>query len=161
MKLTKRGVAKWLRSVKLLVVDLDGTLTDGNVLYKRYDVKDGYGLKHLKITKALITGSVGPTIVKRAKELGFDFILTGIENKKIELDRIIEKLNLKTHEVCYVGDDMNDFECITYKGILSIAVNDAVLEIKSKSKYVLHKKGGHGAIREVTDMMTGGQYIES
>lgn len=147
-----------LHSIKLLIIDLDGTLTDGDYLHKRSDVKDGYGLKRLKIMKAIITGSKESSFTERLKELDFDYILTGIENKKDEMLKIIADQGLKTKEVCYVGDDLNDMECMTYENVLGIAVHDAVKEIKKKSKYVLHKNGGHGALRELTDMITGGKY---
>lgn len=152
------SVVRRLHSIKLLIVDLDGTLTNGDYLYKRFDAKDGYGLKRLKIVKAVITGSKESTFTQRLEELDFDYILTGIENKKDEMLKIIADQGLKTKEVCYVGDDLNDIECMTYEDVLGIAVHNAVKEVKRKSKYVLHKNGGYGALRELTDMITGGIY---
>jgi len=152
------SVISRLHSIKLLIVDLDGTLTNGDYLYKRFDVKDGYGLKRLKIVKAVITGSKESTFTQRLEELDFDYILTGIENKKDEMLKIIADQGLKTKDVCYVGDDLNDIECMTYKDVLGIAVHDAVKEIRKVSKYILKNNGGHGALRELTDMITGGIY---
>lgn len=152
MKRSKRSIAKRLCSVSLLVMDVDGTMTDGDVYHKRFDAHDGYGLARLRKLKAIISGYDDQIIYKRAEQLGIDFVMTGIDNKPKALDQLLKRLQIGYEKVCYIGDDLNDLECIKKAGV-GVAVRDAVKEVRKAADYITKNKGGHGAIRELTDMM--------
>ena len=145
-----------LRSIKLLVMDCDGTLTDGDVFHLRFDCQDGLGIALLPIEKAIITGNRSPLIMKRAEQLHIGHVLLGVYEKKAEFEALISKLGLRHEEVCYVGDDSNDIECMQIAGI-GIAVRNATRKAKAAADFVTRNRGGHGALREVADMLMRGQ----
>ena len=139
-------------SIKLLVMDCDGTLTDGDVRNRKFNVKDGYGLKNLNIEKAIITMYDDEALRDFAKRTGINHISIGYEDKLIALNELMLKYKITYDEICYVGDDLNDLCCIEKVGI-GIAVRDAVSQVKKKADYVTRKKGGAGAIREVIELL--------
>lgn len=143
--------------IKLLVMDVDGTLTDGKIYIgpdgeamKAFDVKDGYGiaciLPELGIIPVIITGRESKIVANRAKELGITELYQGIDNKLIQLKKVAEKYNVTPKEIAYIGDDLNDFECIEYCGF-SACPNDAVEEVKNAVDYVCKYDGGRGSVR--------------
>lgn len=146
------SVVKRLRSISLLVMDCDGTMTDGDVNHRRFDVHDGYGLMNLKIPKAIISGYAEEDIYKRAKQLDIDYAYLGVSDKAEALEQLVKKLGIEYEQVCYIGDDLNDLECIRKCGV-GIAVHDAAREIRKAADWITKNNGGHGAIRELTDMM--------
>jgi len=129
MKMTRWSVAKRLRSILLLVMDCDGTMTDGDVNHRRFDIHDGMGLANLRIQKAIISGYKDEDIYKRAKQLDIDHAYLGIDNKLQAMDQLVKKLEIKYEQVCFIGDDLNDLECIKKAGI-GVAVHDAVKEVR-------------------------------
>lgn len=157
--------------IKFLVLDVDGTLTDGKIymsnngeLFKAFDVKDGCGIKELlpskKIIPIIITGRTSKLLELRCKEINIVELHQGVNNKLDELNKIINMYNKSTNEnvslknVAYVGDDLPDLACITKindEGGFTAAPNDAVSQIKSNVKYVASKNGGSGAVREIID----------
>lgn len=139
-------------SIKLLVMDCDGTLTDGDVRNRKFNVKDGYGLKNLNIEKAIITMYDDEALRDFAKRTGINHIGIGYEDKLIALNELMLKYKITYDEICYIGDDLNDLSCIEKAGI-GIAVRDAVSQLKKKADYVTRKKGGAGAIREVIELL--------
>jgi len=149
-------------NIKLFVCDIDGVFSDGRIYLgnngeelKAFHTKDGYGIKALGasgVDVAVITGRRSAIVANRMTALNVEHIIQGEENKLPALKSLIEKLNLDTDEVAYIGDDMPDFECMKYIG-LSIAVNDAHPQIKEISDYTTFIRGGFGAVREVCDLV--------
>ncbi len=146
------------KNVKYLVMDVDGTLTDGKIymgnngeVMKAFDIKDGCGIHDiavpLGITPVIITGRESDMVLNRAKEIGIDLVYQGIFNK-------LEKLNTITSDlsaIAYIGDDINDFSCMNLVkeagGIVGCPRNAAkkVIEI---ADYVAEHNGGDGAVRD-------------
>ena len=151
---------KSYKMIKMLVMDVDGTLTDGRIYIgadgeamKAFDVKDGYGIVQLRnkgVLPVIITGRKSTIVEKRAAELGISELHQGIHNKLEKLKELVEKYEIKAEEIAYIGDDLNDLECINYCS-LSACPNDAIEEIKSFVSYVCKKNGGQGAVREFID----------
>lgn len=149
-----------LEEVKLIIMDVDGTLTDGKIIidnngveYKNFSVKDGMGISKARkngLKTAIITGRVSNVVEIRSKELGIDFVYQGINNKKLILETLIEDLELKSFEVAYIGDDDNDAEVLAYLEN-SFAVNNASKLAKTSANFVLDSNGGDGAVREMIE----------
>ena len=151
-----------LYEIKLLILDVDGTLTDGGIylsskgeIIKRFDVKDGYGLVALLkagIEPIIITGRESDITKRRAKELGINEVYQNVHDKSEQIELILNQKHLTWDNVAYVGDDINDLVCIENAGF-SACPSDAVSLIKEKAKYVCKLPGGHGAVREVCDQL--------
>lgn len=144
--------------VKALVMDVDGTLTDGGIYMgnsgecmKRFDVKDGYAiakmLPQLSIVPIIITGRTSDILKNRCEELNVKYVIQGCENKKVALMNLLTKLNITLDETAYIGDDLNDFDCMQIVGIKGCP-SDSDEEIKKICNYVCERKGGFGAVRE-------------
>jgi 3-deoxy-D-manno-octulosonate 8-phosphate phosphatase (KDO 8-P phosphatase) len=154
------------RKVKMILMDVDGTLTDGNLLVlpdgeelKTYNVKDGTGilLAHLAGLKTgIITGKISKPLEKRAAKLKIFELYQGILDKKEILDRILEKNNLSTEEVAYIGDDLGDLEVIKSVGLAG-SVADAHPKVKKHSHFVSSYPGGRGAVREFIEFILEAQ----
>jgi 3-deoxy-D-manno-octulosonate 8-phosphate phosphatase (KDO 8-P phosphatase) len=150
------------KNIKLFVCDIDGVFSDGRIYLgndaeelKAFHTKDGYGIKALgasNVDVAVITGRRSVIVTNRMTALNVEHIVQGEENKLPALKSLITKLNLSSDEVAYIGDDMPDFECMTYVG-LSIAVNDAHPQIIKTANYTTFIRGGFGAVREVCDLI--------
>lgn len=147
--------------IKFLVMDVDGTLTDGKLyisnngeFMKGFNVKDGYGISHILVDSGIcpivITGRESQIVKERCKELGITKLYQGVQNKKAKLMEIISDLS----KVAYIGDDLNDLDCMlmvkSAGGIIGCPV-DAALPIKEKSDFVSNKCGGDGAVRSFID----------
>jgi len=148
--------------IELIVIDVDGTLTDGKIYYsnsgeeiKAFNVKDGLMIKswnNLAKKSAIITGRTSKIVEKRAKELDVGFIRQGIKNKAKELQTIIDELNISYDEVAVIGDDMNDFSMLKLVE-KSFAPYDASSFIYEFVKHPLNKKGGDGAVAEMIEIL--------
>ena len=147
--------------IELLVFDIDGTLSDGQIIYsnsgdelKAFSVKDGLAIstwtKKLGKKAAIITGQNSLIVEKRAKDLGIQYLYQGIHNKDEILEEILKKENLTWKNVAAIGDDLNDYKMLK-KAKLSFAPNDAVLVIKELVNVVCEAKGGQGAGREMIE----------
>ncbi len=150
-----------LKNLKLLVLDVDGVLTDGKLYYtaegetqKVFDVKDGLGIKLAlkEISVAIMSGNPSPIIERRAKDLGVKYCFVGIANKKDSLENLMKELTLTKKEVAYIGDDLNDLVVREIVGCFVCPV-DAHKMILEKSDLILSSKGGEGAVREFIDML--------
>ncbi|MEY8267052.1 HAD-IIIA family hydrolase [Lachnospiraceae bacterium 64-25] len=148
-------------SLKLLVMDVDGTLTDGKIYitakgeaFKSFDVKDGYGIKNILhnigMKSAIITGRVSEIVERRAQELEVDWVYQGVSDKRECLQNLMDEHGYAKEEVMYVGDDLNDLECMQMAGY-SCCPADAHEIIKEAADYVASRCGGSGAIREIID----------
>lgn len=146
--------------IKMLVMDVDGTLTDGKIymgedgeVMKAFNVKDGYAIVHLRksgIEPVIITGRASKIVENRANELGIKELHQGVSNKLEVLKNVMNKYDITSENIAYIGDDLNDIECIQYCG-LSACPNDAVEDVKNIVNYICHNNGGNGAVRELVD----------
>lgn len=158
--------------IKLIVLDVDGTLTDGGIYYdsagresKRFDVKDGLALKAAAaagLNVAIITGRHSPVVSRRAEELDVKHLVEGAQQKYPALRELLGGQGLIYDEVCYIGDDWNDLQCMEAVG-LSMCPADAAEEVRSAADYVAVHAGGHGAVRECLEhlLKTRGQWETS
>ncbi|OZG56942.1 3-deoxy-D-manno-octulosonate 8-phosphate phosphatase [Bifidobacterium tissieri] len=150
-------------TIRLLVMDVDGTLTDGRIcigpdgeMMKTFNCKDGYGIKHLLpeagITPMIITGRESRILERRAAELGVTELHQGIHDKLPLLRRLMDERGLTSAEVSYIGDDLNDLEAIRFVG-LSGCPADSAQGIIDVVDYVCRRDGGRGAVREFIEHM--------
>lgn len=148
--------------IKLLAMDVDGTLTDGRIyigadgeVMKAFDAKDGYGIA-LFIgwggIPAIITGRQSHIVEHRCRELGITELYQNMDDKLGCLTGLIEKYGLNSRDVAYVGDDLSDLECMKYAGV-SACPADAVTQVKNVADYVCKCRGGRGAVREFIEWM--------
>ena len=143
--------------IKLLLLDVDGVLTDGRIYVdnngvetKAFDVKDGHGLKLLQragIRVGLLTGRQSEVVIYRAEDLGIDIVFQGVKDKLKIYYRILEDLGLCDEEIAYMGDDLVDLPVLRRVG-LPATVPDGCEEIKPFVKFISRRKGGCGAVRE-------------
>ena len=148
--------------IKLIILDVDGTLTDGGIYYdsqgneiKRFDVKDGLGIKvaiESGIEFAIITGRESSMVERRAKELGISHVMTGIQKKYPAYLELMAKLKLTSDEIGYIGDDLNDWPVMNEIAYCACP-QDAAEQIKDICDFVAEKNGGHGAVRECIEFL--------
>lgn len=148
--------------IKLLVLDVDGCLTNGNIIYdgegvesKHFDVKDGLGITswiRLGNDVAIITGRKSAIVAKRANELGIKHLFQGVKDKDTVLRELLDSLNIELKEVAAIGDDLNDYKMLKSVG-KSFTPCNGVNEIKEIVGTVLSKNGGEGAVREMIDIL--------
>lgn len=149
---------KDLRKIRLIVMDVDGTLTDGSVFIgenvevcKRFHIKDGLGIRvciESGIEFMILTGRKSAMVEHRAKELGIQYVYQGISDKETFLKEYMKEHDLKRDELAYFGDDLNDYRAMKLAGFVACPL-DAALEIKGCADYVSEKKAGEGAVREI------------
>jgi 3-deoxy-D-manno-octulosonate 8-phosphate phosphatase (KDO 8-P phosphatase) len=143
--------------IRLFVMDIDGTLTDGKIyigpqgeVMKAFSVKDGLGITKLSsmgIIPVIITGRNSEIVTNRAKELNIPEVYQGIYDKASKLKSIIQKYDCSYDEIAYIGDDENDLECMELCGMKGCPA-DAEEKVKMKANFVCSKVGGDGAVRE-------------
>lgn len=144
--------------IKILIMDVDGTLTDGKInmgssgeIFKSFDVKDGYAIKHMlpenSIIPMIITGRKSQITENRAKEIGIEEIYQGIDDKLGLLENICKVHNIQPVNIAYMGDDLNDLGIMKAVGFAACPANASV-QVKEISKYISGKNGGDGAVRE-------------
>ena len=160
--MTATATQQLAAQIKLLILDVDGVLTDGNVWFnengsnnKCFHTQDGLGLQLIKqagIEVAIISGGTSPAVTQRMRELKISYVYQGQQDKGYAFDDLLTKLNLKPHEVAYVGDDLPDLIVMQKVG-LSIAVANAVAQVKQIATMQTKKPGGQGAVREVCDFI--------
>jgi 3-deoxy-D-manno-octulosonate 8-phosphate phosphatase (KDO 8-P phosphatase) len=153
-------IGKQLKQIKLLVLDVDGVLTDGGLwfdasgqLTKRFDVRDGLGIRLLQqagVEIAFLSGGQGGATEVRARQLGIQHCLVGIKDKPEALLQLQEQLGIDIAETAFVGDDLNDLAVRPVVELL-IAPADACKPVRKGAHAVLRKQGGHGAIRELAE----------
>lgn len=151
-----------LAKIKLLLLDVDGILTDGRIIYdnqgnelKAFDVKDGHGLKMLQragIKIGIITGRQSEVVTRRAAELGIDILFQKALTKLDPYREILAAEGLVDEQVAYMGDDVVDLPILRRVGF-SATVADAVPDVKPLVDYVTTRCGGRGAVREVCDLL--------
>ena len=155
-----------LAQIKLIVLDVDGVLSDGAIIYtehgdhiKPFDVKDGFGITlalHAGIKFAVITGRTSEIVRRRVKELKIQFYKEGHFQKPTALHDIIQQAEVTKEEVLYIGDDILDLACAPYVGVFA-APSDCVERVKREADIICNKSGGHGCVREMIDRVLDNQ----
>ncbi|MBI4713116.1 MAG: HAD hydrolase family protein [Planctomycetes bacterium] len=155
-----------LNNIKMVIMDVDGVLTDGSIVIddcgaetQVYDVQDGSGIVYLQragIKTAIITARKPKVVRHRAKMLGITELHQGILNKIDALSKILRKYKLSLSQICYVGDDLMDIPVLKRVGY-AVAVRNARPEVKKHSHFVTKLSGGHGAIRELAEKILKAQ----
>ena len=155
-----------LRSIALLVLDVDGVLTDGGLwfdaegqLSKRFDVRDGLGIRLLQQTGlhiAFLSGGQGGATEVRARQLGINHCLVGIKDKPAALTSLQQQLGVSVDQTAFVGDDLNDLAVRPVVGLL-FAPADACRPVRRGADAVLRRRGGDGAVRELAERILQGR----
>lgn len=155
-------LAEAVGRVRLLALDVDGVLTDGGLYYtdagdelRKFDVKDGMGIKRVLaagIEVALLTASTSRAIAHRGRRLGIRHVFTGVEDKLEVLRELCAQLGIGLEQVAYIADDVNDLPVLRAVGV-ALAVADAMPEVREAVDRVGARGGGAGAVREVCDML--------
>lgn len=156
--------------IKLIVLDVDGTLSDGNIIYsdngteiKAFNVKDGLGIAAwIKLGRevAIITGRESKLVENRAKELKITYVKQGIKDKAQALKEILAEANISLDEVAVIGDDLNDLSMLRLVRH-SYAPKDAAKIVKKNVRKVLKQKGGRGAVRAMIDKLIKKEKLEA
>ncbi|KGF71778.1 hypothetical protein DO97_15690 [Neosynechococcus sphagnicola sy1] len=152
---------KRLSKIKLLLIDVDGVMTDGQLYYseqgetlKAFNVRDGLGLRQLitmtDIEIGILSGGNAPIVRSRAAKLGIELVLTAIEDKVAAAEKLLQQRGLNWDQLSYIGDDVNDIELLQKSGV-SAAPIDAHTDVRRIVNWQLSAKGGHGAIRHFAD----------
>lgn len=148
--------------IKFLVMDVDGTLTDGKIymgssgeVMKAFNIKDGCGIHDILIpagiTPVIITGRESQIVLNRCKELGITEVYQGVRNKIKKLKEVVASAGEELNTVAYIGDDINDLSCINLindVGGFTGCPADAVVDVSMVCDFVSEKNGGEGAVRE-------------
>ncbi len=158
----KASIESLARAIRLLVLDVDGVLTDGGLYYdatglviKRFHVHDGIGIRLAKsagLEIAVISGMDVPCVRTRLQELGITEYCGGRDDKIVILDEIRSRLDLTWQEIAYLGDDWVDLAPMK-KVALPVAVANAHPDVKNAARLVLQREGGNGAVRELIDLL--------
>jgi 3-deoxy-D-manno-octulosonate 8-phosphate phosphatase (KDO 8-P phosphatase) len=154
------------KKIKLVIFDVDGVMTDGGLTigddgqeYKTFNTQDGLGMKLLKqsgVQMAIITGRTSNVVKQRAESTGVAHFYQGVDDKLAAFNDLMNKLNVRAEEVAFMGDDVVDMPPMLRCG-LAISVPDAPESVKSRAHYVTLKAGGHGAVREVCELIMQAQ----
>ena len=160
--MTRDEVARRARSIRLLTVDVDGVLTDGRLYYgddgsemKAFNSQDGIGLKMLAgagVAVAWITGSRAPSVAHRAQALGVVRLVQGAEDKLGPWESLRRELGLAPDACAHIGDDLPDLPVLASVGLAACPA-DADAEVRAASHFIARARGGHGAVREVVELV--------
>ncbi len=163
--MTKKIIDK-ARQIKMLVMDVDGVLTDGRIVigsnneeFKFFNVLDGEGMvlaRSAGLKTALISGRFSRATEKRAQELCIDDVYQGVSKKEEPYKELLKKYGLNDMEVAYIGDDILDLSIMRRAGFAA-SVPNACKEVKKKATYVTHLSGGQGAVREIIELILKSQ----
>ena len=151
---------KKLVEIQLLVLDVDGVLTDGGLwvnqdgeVQKRFNARDGLGLRLLQqigIALAFLSGGQGGASELRAQQLGIEYCLVEVKDKPKALMALQQKLQVTLQQTCFVGDDLNDLAVRNHVGLL-LTPCDSISPLRRQADAVLSRRGGHGAVRELAE----------
>jgi 3-deoxy-D-manno-octulosonate 8-phosphate phosphatase (KDO 8-P phosphatase) len=156
------AILRKARKIRLLLLDVDGVLTDGRILYdakgremKYFHVHDGLGIRWLLnegIKVGFLSGRSSGAVEMRAKELGISFLFQGIKDKMLLYRKLLQKTKLDPEQVSYMGDDFIDLRLLKNVG-LSISVSNGHPLVQKEVDYITQAAGGYGAVREVSEMI--------
>lgn len=157
-------------SIELIVLDVDGTMTDGHITYsqngdeiKSFNVKDGLAIvSWMKLGKkvAIITGRSSSIVQRRVKELHIEYFYQGIEDKLGTLETLCAKLDITMDNVAAIGDDLNDYKMLQAVN-LSFVPSDASMHVEKVATVVLMRRGGDGAVREMIEYLINKEGLEN
>jgi len=152
--------------VKLLILDIDGVMTDGRIIYsvygdelKFFDVQDGFGITLLNragIKSAIITAKKSRIVKLRARDMRVAKAYQGYMDKLIPFEQALKRFKVTPEEVCFIGDDLIDIPVLKRVGF-AVAVPNAVEEVKQIAHHITSKTGGRGAVREICDLILKSQ----
>jgi 3-deoxy-D-manno-octulosonate 8-phosphate phosphatase (KDO 8-P phosphatase) len=167
----EKDVTSLARKIELLLMDVDGVMTDGTLLFvpmpdgsvveaKAFNVNDGAALglaRRAGLKTGIISGRSSAALIKRAEELKVDFFYHGLGRTKTPaLEEIFAKTKMPKDRVCYIGDDVQDLPLFSRVGF-PVAVANASQEVATRASYVTHAAGGRGAVREVIELILRAQ----
>ena len=164
------ALIKRAKKIRVLLVDVDGVLTDGHIYLisqpdgsatemKAFSAYDGAGLKLARMAglrTGLITGRESAATTRRARELDMEFVYQGSAEKIVAYRKLVHRAGVDESEIAYVADDLPDLPILARVG-LAVAVANAVPEVKREAHYVTRASGGHGAVREVVELLLKAQ----
>jgi 3-deoxy-D-manno-octulosonate 8-phosphate phosphatase (KDO 8-P phosphatase) len=163
----KRALAR-AKEIKLLLLDVDGVLTDGNLLYsgsgeesKAFNTQDGFGLRLLReagIQVGVITARKSAVVARRATELKMHYIYQGIQNKNDAFKEVVKASGLKPYQIAYMGDDWLDLVLLQQVGLAIVPANGAQ-EVKEIAHFITKRSGGAGAVRDACDLIIEGKNL--
>ena len=158
--IVEEPLAARLRAIRLLVCDVDGTLTDGAMWYgadgevlKRFHTRDGHGIGMARaagIDVALVTSENTPIVTSRARKLELEHVVLGCKDKAAAVRELRARLGVEQSAVAFVGDDLGDLAGFSESGV-RVAVGDAVAEVRAAADVACDQPGGYGAVREFID----------
>jgi 3-deoxy-D-manno-octulosonate 8-phosphate phosphatase (KDO 8-P phosphatase) len=164
----KRDVAARARKIRLLVMDVDGVLTDGRMVLsdrgeelKMFHTHDGIGLAlahRAGLRTALITGETSPIAKARGEKLGVGTVVLGARRKGDVVDALLAEHGMSADALAYIGDDLLDLPALQRAG-LAVTVADAVTDVKKIAHVVTKAAGGHGAVRECVELLLRAQGV--
>ncbi len=155
-----------LKKIKILAMDVDGTLTNGKVFYSKngeelkiFSIRDGMGIELLRkagIEPMIITSESSEIVTARARKLKIEYILLGSRNKKKDLEDFVNQKGIELENIAYIGDDINDIQAMKISGVSACPKdsNEFVLEIVN---YICNSDGGNGAVREFIELILKAQ----
>jgi len=153
-------------NIRLIAFDVDGVMTDGGLFlsdsgeeFKRFNSLDGHGLKMLKasgVALAIITGRTSRCVAMRAKNLGISRLYQGVHDKLGVMQQLLKDLAIAPHAAAFMGDDVVDLPAMRHVGI-SFSVPDAPQVVRDHAHYVTQRNAGHGAVREVCELLMSAQ----
>lgn len=161
-----------IRNLKLIAIDVDGVLTQGEVTYtssgdevKSFNIKDGVALRaaqHVGMHVAVISGRRSAALERRVKELGIETVIAACRDKSLAIRELLDRFGLHKEEAAFIGDDLIDIPAFRECGF-NIAVGDACTDLKEIADYVTELPGGRGAVREAIEMIlrTQGKWGEA
>ncbi len=165
-KLRKKSWKERAKRIRLLLLDVDGVMTDGRLgfdsagrEFKFFHARDGIGIRLLQgagLKVGILSGRRAKVVDLRARELGINLLRQKIQDKAGALEEILKKEKLRREQICYVGDDLVDLPVLTRVG-LAVAVADAAPEVKAAAHFITRKPGGRGAVREVCEILLRAQ----
>lgn len=160
------ALAERASKIRLLVLDVDGVLTDGKLYFdhagnelKAFNTRDGLGIKALQrvgIEIAVITGRKSAAVTTRMEQLAVQYVYQGREDKLSAFLDLLKKTGVEEHEVCFAGDDWIDIPVLLRAG-LAVTVADAEDEVKNRSHWITSRNGGDGAVREICNLILEAQ----
>lgn len=164
--MTQLSVQERAARVKILVLDIDGVMTDGRIIYsiygdelKFFDVQDGFGITLLNkagIKSVIVTAKKSRIVKLRARDMRVAKAYQGHHDKLVPFAKLLRKFRVKPEEVCFIGDDLIDVPVLKRVGF-AVSVPNAVEEVRQSAHYVTHRPGGRGAVRELCDMILKAQ----
>jgi len=158
----RNQLVKKIKNIRLLILDVDGVLTNGKIILddqgkeiKVFNVKDGFAIvfaRQMGLKTAIISARAAKAVTARAKDLKIDKVYQNALPKIKAYLRCLKELKVKSHQTCFVGDDLPDLAVLEKVGF-SVAVSNAVEDVKQRVDYVTRSKGGEGAVREIVELI--------